>query len=111
MTLVWVTKNMEADIVYAAILRLAFPAHRHEEVLRFLRDEMLPVIRDNPGFVDCRVLDAGVPGELVMIDTWRRREDSVTAGQKPAAVAVHSRYDDLGISVMAATRYAVAAST
>jgi len=93
--------------MYAAILHLAFPPHRHDEVIRFLADEMLPVIRGNPGFVDFRVLDAGSPGELVMMDSWVRREDSVAAGQRPNAVAVHGRYAELAITVSSATRYTV----
>jgi len=48
-------------------------------VVRFLGEEMLPVIRANPGFLDFQVLDAGAPGELVMIDTWERAEDAVAA--------------------------------
>jgi quinol monooxygenase YgiN len=93
--------------VYAAILYLSFPPENHAEVVRFLGDEMLPVIRGNDGFVDFRVMDAGVPGELVMIDTWRRREDSDAAGAKPAAVRVHERYNALGITVSTARRYEV----
>jgi quinol monooxygenase YgiN len=62
--------------VYAAILRVTFPPERREEVVRFLDAEMLPVIRHNPGFVDFRVLDSQEPGELIMIDAWRSREDS-----------------------------------
>jgi hypothetical protein len=42
-----------------------------------------------------------------MIDTWRRREDSAAAAQRPDAEAVHARYTDLGITVTAASRYAV----
>jgi len=97
--------------MYAAILHLAFPPDRHDEVIRFLADEMLPVIRDSPGFVDFRVLDAGNPGELVMMDSWVRREDSLTAGQRPNAIAVHRRYADLGITVSSATRYTVVVAT
>ena len=69
--------------MYAAILHLSFPPENHTDVVRFLGAEMLPVIRDNDGFLDFRVMDAGVPGELVMIDIWRRREDSEAAGAKP----------------------------
>jgi quinol monooxygenase YgiN len=93
--------------MYAAILALSFPAVRHADVVRFLRDDMLRVIRNNEGFVDFRVLDAGVPGELVMIDTWRRREDSDAAAERPEAVAVHEQYAALEISVTSARRYAV----
>jgi quinol monooxygenase YgiN len=93
--------------VYAAILHLSCPPERHADVVRFLADEMLPVIRANEGFVDLRVLDSGTPGELVMIDTWRRREDSAAAGQRPEALAVHARYTELGISVTTAGRYTV----
>jgi quinol monooxygenase YgiN len=42
-------------------------------VIRLLREEMLPIIRADEGFIDLRVLDEGRPGELVMIDTWRHR--------------------------------------
>jgi quinol monooxygenase YgiN len=93
--------------MYAAILYLSFPPANHTEVVRFLGEEMLPVIRDNDGFVDFQVMDAGEPGELVMIDTWRRREDSEAAGAKPAAVSVHERYAALGITVSTARRYEV----
>ena len=93
--------------MYAAILHLSFPPENHTDVVRFLGAEMLPVIRDNDGFLDFRVMDAGVPGELVMIDTWRRREDSEAAGAKPAAVTVHERYNALRITVSAAQRYEV----
>jgi quinol monooxygenase YgiN len=93
--------------MYAAILHVSFPPTRHADVVRFLDEEMLPIIRANDGFVDFRVLDPGTPGELVMIDTWRRREDSAAAAQRPEAVAVHGRYADLGITVTAASRYAV----
>jgi hypothetical protein len=96
--------------MYAAILHLSFPPDRHAEVVRFLRDEMLPVIRDNAGFVDFRVLDAGSPGELIMIDTWLRREDSAAAGQSPAAVAVHQRYTALELAVTSAARCSVVVS-
>jgi len=95
--------------MYAAILHLTFPPERHDEVVRFLRDEMTPVIRDNPGFVDFRVLDDGTPGQLVMIDTWQRREDSAAAIQRPEAVAAHDRYTELEIAVTVATRYTVVA--
>ena len=57
--------------------------------------------------MDFRVLDPGTPGELVMIDTWRRREDSAAAASRADAVAVHGRYADLGITVTAASRYPV----
>jgi quinol monooxygenase YgiN len=93
--------------MYAAILYLSFPPGNHAEVVRFLGEEMLPVIRDNEGFVDFRVMDAGVPGELVMIDSWRRREDSEAAGARPTAVSVHERYTALGITVSSAKRYEV----
>jgi quinol monooxygenase YgiN len=87
---------------------MRFPAGRRDEVVRFLHDEMLPVIRANPGFLDFRVLDAGdTPGALVMIDTWERAEDAASAGQAPAAVAVHGRFADLELSVAEATRYTV----
>jgi len=36
--------------VYAAILRIGFPVGMRDEVVRFLRTEMLPVIQDNAGF-------------------------------------------------------------
>jgi quinol monooxygenase YgiN len=91
--------------MYAAILYLTFPADRHEDVVAFLVDEMAAVIRDNEGFVDFRVLDPGRPGELVMIDTWVRQEDSANALQKPEAQAVHARYQDLGIAVARGDRY------
>lgn len=84
--------------MYAAILRV-----------RFLAEEMLPVIRDNPGFRGFQVLDEGTPGELVMIDTWERREDSMAALQRPEAAAVHARYTALGLTVAAATRCTVVA--
>jgi quinol monooxygenase YgiN len=95
--------------MYAAILQLTFPAERHDEVARFLRDEMMAVIRDNEGFVDFRVLDAGTPGELVIIDTWHRQEDAMAAIQRPSAQGVHARYAELGIAVASATRYSVLA--
>ena len=97
--------------MHAAILHITFPPERHDDVVRFLRDEMLPVIRDNAGFVDFRVLDPNSPGELVMIDTWERREDSVRAIQRPAAVAVHRRYADLGLVLASASPCTVVAST
>jgi len=93
--------------MYSAILHVAFPPERHHDVVRFLRDEMLPVIRANDGFIDFRVLDGGSPGELVMIDTWVRPEDSAAAAQQPAAVAVHERYSALGLRVTSAARYSV----
>lgn len=93
--------------MYAAIPHLSFPPQNHAGVVRFLGEEMLPVIRDNDGFVDLRVMDAGAPGELVMIDTWRRREDSEAAAARDNAVAVHERYNALRITVSAAKRYVV----
>jgi quinol monooxygenase YgiN len=96
--------------MYAAILHVSFPPTSHADVVRFLGDEMLPVIRANDGFLDFRVLDPGTPGELVMIDTWRHREDSTAAAARPDAAAVHARYTELGITVTAASRYAVVVS-
>ena len=93
--------------MYAAILYLTFPAERHAEVAAFLVDDMGAVIRDNAGFVDFRVLDGGRAGELVIMDTWERREDSAAASAKPEAVAVHERYTALGIAVAKADRYEV----
>jgi quinol monooxygenase YgiN len=95
--------------MYAAILQMRFPPENHEAVLRLLRDEMLPVIRANPGFRDFQVLDDGTPGALVMIDIWDSREDSMAAGQKPEAIAVHARFAPLGLEVASATRYTVVA--
>ena len=86
---------------------MRFSDKHREAVVRFLRDELVPVIRDNPGFHGFQVLDADTPGELVMLDTWDSREDSVAAGQRPDAVVVHARFAVLGLEVMAATRYAV----
>jgi quinol monooxygenase YgiN len=91
--------------MYAAFLHLTFPPERHAEVSAFLVDEMGAVIRDNDGFVDFRVLDAGRPGELVIMDTWSQRDDSAAALRKPAAQAVHDRYTALGITVVQAARY------
>jgi len=65
------------------------------------------LIRGNVNRTLCGGMDAGVPGELVMIDTWRRREDSDAAGARPAAVRVHERYNALGITVSTARRYEV----
>lgn len=93
--------------MYAAILQMTFPPERRDEVVAFLRDEMTPVIRDNPGFLDFRVLESDTPGTLTMIDTWESRSDSAAAGGTAAAVAVHTRFDDLGLAVAAATRYTV----
>ena len=95
--------------MYAAILRMRFPEENREAVVRFLRDELVPVIRDNPGFRGFQVLDDGTPGELLMVDSWERREDSVAAGQKPEAVAIHACFGPLGLEVAAATRYRVVA--
>jgi quinol monooxygenase YgiN len=97
--------------MYAAILHLTFPPDRHDEVAKFLSDEMLPAIRANEGFLDFRVLDAGTRGELVIMDTWRSREDSASAGQGEEAASVHARYAALEIAVASATRYSVIAST
>jgi quinol monooxygenase YgiN len=97
--------------MYAAILRMRFPEENREAVIRFQRDEIAPVIRDNPGFRAFQVLDDGTPGELVMIDTWDSREASVAAIQQPAAVAIHARYAELGLEVAAATRYTVLTHT
>ena len=97
--------------MYAAILHLSFPPARHDEVARFLVEEMVPVIRDNAGFIDLRVLDAHSAGELVMIDTWLSEDDSRRAAQTPAAVAVHDRFAELQLSVTSATRYAVIATS
>jgi quinol monooxygenase YgiN len=97
--------------MYAAIVHLSFPPQRHDEVARFLCEEMLAVIRDNDGFVDFRVLDAGTAGELVIIDTWNRREDAVAAMQHPSAQAVHARYAEMDIAVASATRYKILASS
>ena len=97
--------------MYAAILHLTFPPGQHDQVVRFLCDEMMPVIRDNEGFVDFRVLDAGTAGELVTIDTWNHHDDAVAAIQRPAAQAVHARYADMGIAVKSATRYSVLATS
>jgi hypothetical protein len=36
--------------MYAAILHVSFPPTRHADVVRFLDEEMLPVIRANDGF-------------------------------------------------------------
>lgn len=93
--------------MYAAVLHLSFPSGRRDEVVQFLEEEMLPVIRDNEGFIGFQVMDAGVPGELVAMDTWRRREDSETASARPAAIGVHERYRALEITVTSATRYQV----
>jgi quinol monooxygenase YgiN len=93
--------------MYAAMLHVNFPPANHDEVVRFLGKEMLPVIRDNDGFIDFQVMDAGMPGELVMIDTWQRREDSERASARPAAIDVHERYTALQIRVSAAARYEV----
>jgi quinol monooxygenase YgiN len=97
--------------MYAAILRMRFPEENRQAVIRFLRDEMAPVIRDNPGFRAFQVLDDGTSGELVMIDTWDSREASVAAIQQPAAVAIHARYTQLSLEVAAATRYTAVAHT
>jgi quinol monooxygenase YgiN len=97
--------------MYAAILQMRFPPENHEAVLRLLRDELLPIIRENPGFRDFRVLDDGTPGTLVMIDTWDSREDSVAAGQKPDAIAIHAQFAPLGLEAASATRYTVVAHT
>ena len=56
-------------------------------------------------------MDAGVPGELVMIDTWRRREDSERASARPAATGVHERYRALEIAVTSVTPYEVVVSS
>ena len=93
--------------MYAAILRVTFPEPRRTDVVEFLRAEMLPVIRGNAGFIDFRVLDSGSPGELIMIDTWEREEDSAEAAKHPAATRVHARYAELGIEVASATRHTV----
>ncbi len=93
--------------VYSAILHLRFPPENHAAVIEYLRTEMGPVIRDNPGFLDFRVLDAGVHGELVMIDTWQRPEDSRAAAERPGAIAVHERYVALGLSVASSARHEV----
>ncbi len=93
--------------MYAAILHVTFPESRRADVVQFLRAEMLPVIRDNAGFIDFRVLDSGSPGELIMIDTWERQEDSTVAARHPAAAAVHARYAELGIEVASASRHTV----
>src|SRR5262245_13000031 len=93
--------------MYAAILHLTFPPDRHAEVRAFLVEEMGAVIRANDGFVDFHVLDPGRPGELVIMDTWQRREDSAAAIEQPAAQAVHARYAELGIAVASAGRYEV----
>jgi quinol monooxygenase YgiN len=97
--------------MYAAILHLTFPPDRHDEVAEFLTEEMLPVIRVNDGFIDFRVLDAGSRGELVIMDTWRSREDSAAASQTEEAAKVHARYVALEIVVASATRYAVIAGS
>jgi quinol monooxygenase YgiN len=91
--------------MYAAILYLRFPPENHADVIRFLGEEMLPVVRDNDGFIGFQVMDSGAPGELVMIDTWRRREDSEAAAAREDAVTVHERYNALRITVSAAKRY------
>jgi hypothetical protein len=36
--------------MYAAILHVSFPPTRHADVVRFLDEEMLPVIRASDGF-------------------------------------------------------------
>jgi quinol monooxygenase YgiN len=95
--------------MYAAILHLTFPPQNHDAVVDFLHSEMGPVIRDNSGFLDFRVLDAGEHGELVMIDTWDSRAASEEAAARPGAVEVHERYQALGIKVSAAKRYEVVA--
>jgi len=97
--------------MYAAILQLSFPPERHDEVVRFLCEEMMAVIRDNDGFVDFRVLDAGAAGELVIIDTWNRREDAVAAMRRSSAQAVHERYAEMNITVVSAKRYSVLATS
>jgi quinol monooxygenase YgiN len=93
--------------MHAAILRVTFPEARRADVVEFLRAEMLPVVQGNTGFVDFRVLDSGSPGEMVMIDTWERQEDSAEAARQPAARGVHARYAELGIEVASATRHTV----
>jgi quinol monooxygenase YgiN len=95
--------------MYAAILYLTFPPENHTSVIAYLSNEMGPVIRDNPGFLDFRVLDRGTAGDLVMIDTWESQEDSAAAAARPGAVEVHERYTALGIEVSSAARYEVAA--
>jgi hypothetical protein len=86
---------------------MSIPESRRPDVVEFLRTEMLPVIKDNAGFIDFRVLDAGSPGELIMIDTRERREDSAQAATHPAAAAVHARYAELGMAVASTTRHTV----
>jgi quinol monooxygenase YgiN len=95
--------------MYAAILHLTFPPENHVAVIEFLRSEMGPVIRNNQGFLDFRVLDSGNRGELVMIDTWESQADSQVAAARPAAVEVHERYAALEIAVAAASRHEVVA--
>ncbi len=97
--------------MYAALLHLTFAPERHDEVASFLRDEMMAVIRENKGFQDFRVLDAGTPGQLLIMDTWDSQEDAVAAIQLPSAQAVHARYGDLGIAVASSARYTVLATS
>src|SRR6266699_2120282 len=93
--------------MYAAMLCITFPESRRTEVVEFLRAEMLPVIKDNAGLIDFRVLDSSSPGELIMNDTWERQEHSAEAASHPAAAAVHARYAELGIDVASASRHTV----
>ena len=88
------------------------PHERRTKVRDSIRDAAVEAPgRDNEGFIGFQVMDAGVPGELVMIDTWRRREDSERASARPAATGVHERYRALEIAVTSVTRYEVVVSS
>ena len=95
--------------MFARVSHVRYPPEHHDAGLRVVSEELLPALRQVPGYRGCCLLSGGRPGTGLAAVLWASEEAADAAAADRAVTAAHVQLSALGLAIEARQIYEVVA--
>jgi hypothetical protein len=95
--------------MFARVSHVRYPPEHHDAGLRVVSEELLPALRQAPGYRGCCLLAGGRPGTGLAVVLWASEEAADAAAADRGVTAAHVQLSALGLAIEARQIYEVVA--
>lgn len=95
--------------MFARVSHVRYPPEHHDAGLRVVLEDLLPALRQAPGYRGCLLLANSRPGTGLAVVLWASEETADAAAADRGVTAAHVQLSTLGLAIDARQIYEVVA--
>ena len=103
------TPRSAEGAMFARVSYVRYPPEHHDAGLRFVREELLPALRQAPGYRGCHFLTDGRPGTGLALVFWESEEAADAASADRRVIAARVKLAVFGLAIESRKIYEVVA--